>query len=243
MKLSEYHHYDPKGHLLAISHLLGNAKIFASEKSMKLSHVDYSKYGDRAEDAYDEAFHNSVYCDAAYSHLVASSLGTFFESFFFHEFQNLKCEFEHYTPLNKSARWNLPEDHFWNPKKVADEHGKLRNKENFIKGLFQLMEAIEIPISIPTDKYLIIQTLFLYRNYVVHNGFEWRTEKIDEFIKRLKELQISHYFSYATSGESIWIIYLSDEFEQKAINLAFELVNSFENWFWKKMDERFLNNF
>ncbi|MBJ6727512.1 hypothetical protein [Geomesophilobacter sediminis] len=78
--MTEYHAYDPMGHIKAISLLLKNASNFTAEKSDVLKTTDYSAYGELGEMMYGEDVYTTVYCDAAYSHLVASSLATFFGS-------------------------------------------------------------------------------------------------------------------------------------------------------------------
>ncbi len=52
---------------------------------------------------------------------------------------------------------------------------------------------------------------------------------------------VSNYFKTATSGDQIWIIYMSKEFEDSLLDLAFELVNLFDLWSIKKF-ENFMKN-
>jgi hypothetical protein len=241
--MTEYHEYYPLGHIQAISLLLKNAANFATDKSEQLTKVDYSKYGEFADMVFGEDFHLSVYCDAAYSHLVASSLATFFESFFFHEFHNLRDEYEarrkeyEGRALKNSSfdRWKLiSKDDFWNPKKVAYKLGK--TKRDIVDGVQQLMEALEISIPIQPEKWLLIRTLFLYRNYVIHNGFEWRKAKLREFKSKVRNLKVDECFRSATSGNETWIIYMTKEFEFELVEFAFEIVHLFDLWFDERMN-------
>lgn len=228
----DYHSYSPEYHIKAVQLLLKNAKEFQTNFGSQLS-----SNRRMTEDECGDIFYTSVFVDASCSHIIASSLTAFFESLFFHEFFNLKDQYDLRAPLNNSSRWMLEEKYFWNPKKVAKTNGKLERKESFIDGVRQLFEALEIPFLIPDVNWIKITILFHYRNYISHNGFEWRKEKINEFKNLIKNLNGMGYFSKATTGEDPWVFYLTEDFGNDLLDIAFQFTQNFDIWFWKRTEE------
>jgi hypothetical protein len=228
----DYHSYSPEFHIEAIQQILSNSKKYKNKISNDLSRAPELTKGN-----YGEEFYNSVFVDASFSHITATSLATFFESLFLHEFNNLKNEYNISNPLNNSPRWMLDEQNFWNPQKIAKEDGKLHNKANFVEGVRQLFDALEIPFLIPEINWRKIKILFHYRNYIAHNGFEWPKVKINVFENLIKNLDGEKYFSRATSGGKTWVLYLTEDFSNDLIQLAITCTSEFDNWFWKRSDE------
>lgn len=227
----KYHAYSPEYHLPAIESILKNASEFKDNFKEQLKNPALS------DEQYGETFYKSVFVEASYSHMAASSLTSFFESLFFHEFYNLQHGIDFLSPINDSVRWKLESKKFWNPKKVAKDDGSLKNKDNFIEGVQQLFKALEIPFTIPSIDWFKIKTLFHYRNFISHNGFEWRKEKIIEFNQLIGSFNGENNFKKATSGKEIWIFYMTDTFVNDLIELAFQCTHNFDTWFWERIEK------
>ena len=179
-----------------------------------------------AESEYTEACRNSVYNDAARSMAAIGMLAPFVESMFKHAFQGLSESFQRakISIPNESARKLDPSD-WWDCKFYTNSKGK--KAKGLARGISEISESIGLSKHFPFDYSQCLSALFVYRNSMFHNGYEWPIAEREVFDKKLKkENWPSEWFGYASVDGAPWIFYMSDIFIERCLQLIDELLTA-----------------
>lgn len=167
--------------------------------------------------------HSSVYQDAAHSMAAVGMIAPFVESVFYQAFQNIGRELtKDGSPPSDHARWKQAVEDQWDCHFVWT--GGHRRKD-LVKGIMQLVDAIDMTEYMPKDLERILSALFAYRHKMFHCGFEWPLEERLRFNKRLNESGWpSDWFSKATSDEEPRVFYMSPVFIEHCLVRAEQII-------------------
>ena len=165
----------------------------------------------QAVDEWADHMHHSVYQDAAHSMAAVGMIAPFVESVFYQAFQNIGREMaKDISPPSNHARWKQSVEDQWDCNFVWT--GGHRRKD-LVKGIMQLVDAVDMTRYMPNDLEPTLSALFEYRNKMFHHGFEWPLEERRRFNKRLNESGWPpDWFSKATSDGKPWVFYMSSVF-------------------------------
>lgn len=216
---------DYKSQLIAIRRLLDLHRNAEAEHTAEIKAVEQlvrSPVRTRSRDPFTEALeeqsreqnwvdhlHYSVYHDAAHSMAAVGLIAPFVESIFYQSFRSIEREMTNKVSLpSDHKRWGLPAEDQWNCHYVW-ENG--RQRANLVKGIMQLVHAVDLTGYLPDDLRLTLSALFEYRNKMFHCGFEWPLERRIHFDQRLSGWP-KDWFIKATSGDAPWVFYMSPVF-------------------------------
>ena len=73
----------------------------------------------------------------------------------------------------------------------------------------------------------ILDAIFRFRNYALHQGYEWPPESRERFMKLVNDNQWNDWFATATSGGETWVVYATDNLIRTSLDLLSELLDSF----------------
>ena len=213
---------DYDSQLVAIRRLLtrqgkANKELAAEIKKIETSAAQLSGIRNQwAVDEWADHMHYSVYQDAAHSMAAVGMIAPFVESVFYQAFQNIGHEMtKDGSPPSNHARWKQAAEDQWDCNFVwAGGH----RRKDLVKGIMQLVDAVDMARYIPNDLEPTLSALFEYRNKMFHHGFEWPLQERHRFDKRLNESGWpADWFSKATSGEESWIFYMSPAFVEHCL--------------------------
>ena len=102
---------------------------------------------------------------------------------------------------------------------VFENFGRKKPQGQLVNEIVDLIndESLGIREFMPNDLESTLEALFLYRNKMFHQGFEWTLTQRQAFAERLSEWA-SGWFDHSTSGGEPWIFYMSPEFISHCIN-------------------------
>lgn len=85
---------------------------------------------------------------------------------------------------------------------------------------------------LPADLEPTLSALFTYRNEMFHGGFEWSSEKLKKFEKKLldEDRWPSDWFSKATSGDEPWMFYMTSTFVDHCLDMAERVIEGIEQF-------------
>ena len=88
----------------------------------------------------------------------------------------------------------------------------------------------------PADLEPTLVALFEYRNKMFHGGFEWSSEELSKFERRLgQNIWPSDWFVVATSGGQPWMFYMTPDFVDHCFTVAVDVVEGLDRYFWDKL--------
>lgn len=204
-------HFDYRSQLHALGALMARERRDAQARQDAIKEKQAGlkeNWSWQGEDDLIEHYHWSVYHDAVQSMIAVAALTTFTEALFRRAFGGIKALYEH-SPLRDSAhvRWQkLDPDKHWDCTRASTGRG-------LVTGTIELAEAIGLLRELPSGVPQMLAALFQYRNHVFHNGYEWPPEARDRFERLMAENGWPReWFTRATSGDKLWVLYLSDAF-------------------------------
>ncbi len=222
------HEYDLEAQLLAIRNLLRRnresdrelgAEIKELESAIRKSEGDYADY---LQHTWIDRLHGSVFQDAAHSMSATGMLAPFVESLFVSLFKSLRDRVGD-ASVPSDARKTRSSDDYWDPHYVFDERGR---RKDIAKGITQLSHSTGLTPFFPCNFTDMLDALFIYRNKMFHNGFEWPLEERCKFERTLREKNWpSNWFRKSSSGDKAWIFYLSPEFIEQCLTMIDQLLN------------------
>lgn len=161
------------------------------------------------EDQWLDRLHGSVFQDAAHSMTAAVMIVPFVESLFVSIFNRLRTHDAVYNAASSYSAFASAEN-FWDPH-YAESGGRLK-KGSLVDGIVRLSDATSLATYLPQDLKAVLTALFSYRNKVFHHGFEWPTCEREKFCSRIAEEGWTDWFSYSSSDNRPWIIYMRTTF-------------------------------
>lgn len=165
-------------------------------------------------------FWKAVFMDSAYSMSAVGMLAPFIESLFVTIFDGLK---DRVAISNDDPRHKLGEQERWNAKIYYSNRSKGR-RQDLLQGIRQLSAATGLTAYLPSDTQASLEALFRYRNNMLHNGFEWPSEKVKGFNKDMAKWPES-WFAVAKRNDQPWLIYMTPEFCAHCVALIEQIVN------------------
>jgi hypothetical protein len=177
--------------------------------------------------------HESVYQDAAHSMAAVGMLAPFVESLFYQAFHGIHCRFYsgNIHPSN-DQRWQQSVSDQWDCHFVWNKN---RRDRNLVNGIMQLANAVELSRHLPDDLEKVLSALFEYRNKMFHCGFEWSSEDLERFHRRIKQGEWPvEWFSTAKRDEKLWMIFLTDTFIEHCLLTIEKILVGFGNFAGQK---------
>ncbi|MFC5343575.1 hypothetical protein ACETK8_10085 [Brevundimonas staleyi] len=161
-------------------------------------------------DHHVDLLHGSVYHDAANSMSAVGMLAPMIESVFVGLFRSIGRQGWPLNSHKRSKRAGEGHEAFWNPQiyfpKPPETH-----RTDLTLGIPQLVEATGMEAAMAPDYKAVLKALFVYRNRMFHNGFEWPKATRAEFASLIEtEGWPDDWFSRATSGGEPWVFYMSE---------------------------------
>ena len=201
------HNFDYDEQLIAIRELLVRHRIADNELNTEIERLSELAKATHNEHVIDEQIahvQSSVYQNAAHSMAAAGVIATFVESVF--------------------RRALLGIDHLVQNGPVQDGY-PYRLWKDILKGVVRkgMMRHML------GDLEQTLSALFLYRNKMLHYGFEWPIKERRDFNSRLKDWP-SDWFSRATSGDVPWVFSMSVAFMEHCLVRADKIIDGIEEY-------------
>ena len=225
--------FDPNAQLLAIKGLLQRNQDADQDLAATIRrYEEHAKKIDRvwpslAHDPCADIYCESVYQDAAHSMSAVGMLAPFLESAIYQCFLALGASFpQDVYGYPCHARWQHPSTKKWDCHHVLPTGAKAYR--NVVDGTSELAAATGLDVKLPADFGKMFHALIAYRNAMFHNGLEWPSaerEKLRDLITAKN--WPSDWFDVATSGDEPWIFYMSEQFVQRCLTAADELLDAF----------------
>jgi hypothetical protein len=172
---------------------------------------------------------HSVFQDAANSMAAVGMLAPMFEAIFTNLFAalgratNSKPLFHSSEEALTARKQRAIADH-WDPHVVFDSKGR---REDLVAGILQLATDTGLEAHLPSDYGKVITGLFLYRNMMFHNGFEWPVERRDAFAKQIKNQGLPDaWFRSSFRNHQPWIYYMSTVYVDRCLALVGEVLTA-----------------
>ncbi len=191
-------------------------------------------------DNYADYCHSHTFYSIGTSFVIASTLTTFIESLFVNKTNIIKGLIQKKLTPNKNVRWKYQrsnKNHFWDPHRFATKSDFKKDskkivKTDFKRGCTQLVfKALEYETTFedPIKIQKTIETLWTYRNFMVHNGFEWPPHKKEAFQDLIDNKRIDDQFETSFIDKSIWKYYLKDSFVNECFEVCEKLIIGFDD--------------
>lgn len=107
--------------------------------------------------------------------------------------------------------------HFWDPHWYIQEDGK--QKGNIANGIVELCKLFKLNRNLPENFELLLTAIFQYRNYVMHNGVEWESDKIRKF-KQIDDGLAFNAFEWSKRNGEEYIAFISDDLINSALHFC-----------------------
>lgn len=220
-----------EAHLIAVRGLLAKTKeadeaITAEIESLgrRIRTITDDDAHQDAEWHWIDCLHQSTFHAAAHSMAALGMLAPMLESIFHQCFRAICQRLEESNQLPAGhPRWEGNQERrydcrsFW----VGD-----RFKTNLVEGVDQMAELLGLTGYFPCDYKRVIDALFLYRNKMFHNGFEWPRKERLSFAKAISEKGFPEdWFSKSTSGDDPVSFKMTDVFITKSVKTIEEVLD------------------
>lgn len=179
--------------------------------------------GDRLVGMWTDELHGSVYQDAAHSAAAVGMLAPLVESVFLTIFRGIeRMGVDKLGEPGRGERAGRAGTEFWNGKLYFAKAGP---REDLPLGIVQLAKASGLADHLPDDYPKVVQALFLYRNRMLHSGFEWPVGDRAKFARGIAEQTFpDDWFAGATTNGEPWIFYMSEMLIARVLALVDEVL-------------------
>jgi hypothetical protein len=197
------------------------AEHYQDSTTQKLSGIR----NQQAVDEWVDRMHSSVYQDAAHSMAAVGMLAPLVESIFHQAYLGTRAYYASQSMhLPSHSRWQEAEKDEWDCYFVWN---KGRRSNNLVDGIFQLADAVGLTPYLPTNIQPRLKALFMYRNKMFHNGFEWPTDERSKFDKIIRdEKWLGSWFKAATSDGAPWIFYMTETYIADCISAIEKIIEA-----------------
>lgn len=181
--------------------------------------------GDHLVGRWTDEVHGSVYQDAAHSAAAVGMLAPLIESLFLTIFRGIeKMGIDRLGEPGRGERAARAGTEFWNGKLY---YGKTGPREDLPLGIRQLAEASGLADYLPADFAQVVNALFLYRNRMLHSGFEWPVADRAKFARAIVEQRFPEgWFERALTNGEPWIFYMSEELILRVLTLVDDVLTA-----------------
>ncbi len=226
-----YPDYDPELQLRIVQQAVDRLLTLQDESRQAIS-----PYSDEPSDEfhrlhYEDVFYDFCYTPVVVSQSVISLLASFLEGLFRHEVEFLCTLINGKIRPGTHHRCGLEQDKFWDVT-VRSKDGVSADKANIAIGVWQILKSLQITDCFAANFHSLTKLIFEYRNFSMHNGFEWSQEKREKFQLLLTENQFKNFkqhFSWSKSGDNLWMVSINKEFIEDLVNFCGELPKSFDD--------------
>lgn len=211
-------HSLPGEQLAAIKDLLHRNQQAAAATQIKFdelkAEMETNPDNEQLDNLYEDRFWRAVFMDSAHSMSAVGMLAPFIESLFVAIFDGLR---KRQSSDTGDTRRQRADSQFWNPQIVFRSEGP---RDDLVAGIDQLAESCGLKPHLPADYRKTLSALFAYRNNMLHNGFEWPSETIDKFSRRIaSEKWPENWFTSADREGKPWLYYMSPDFCAHCVDL------------------------
>ena len=224
-----YHHphFDGQSASAALRQLLDRVFTWRNELAASIAEPDVKAVSPEYEnELHVDKCHAFAYQDVACCNAAVGSIAPCFEGLFFHEFAELRSLFGDSQPINDYHRWKLSPDDFWVPS-IVSEKGTKRDVPDIMRGFKQLITSLELAAYFPDGMYDTLNALFRFRNFALHQGYEWPRDARARFAQLIDTEKWGDWFSVATWGDELWMFYTKDAFVTASLDLFDNLLAAF----------------
>lgn len=223
VKEYSFQDYDPVQQLIAVLKIVRQLISCLNVEEKAFDNTDYSKINDEYRgDLYADDLCELGFLDVAVSHSAIAIFAPYIEGLCKHEFAALQANGRSGIPTH--MRTNQP--YFWCIQyHVNNEDQK---QKGIAKGIFQMLEALDILKHFPENTEKMLEIIFSFRNYVMHNGFEAKIEERIKFIKTIKANNWEAYFSWSTTDNEPRMVSLKKEFLNTCLTFCKDIKEGFE---------------
>ena len=183
-----YYHpnFDGQSACSALRQMLDHLFTWRNELAADIAEPDLDGvHPDFENDLHVNKCHAFAYQHVACCNAAIGSIAPCFEGLFLHEFGSLRSLFGDSEAINQYHRWQLPPDDFWVPSVVSD-NGTKRDLPDITRGVKQLIRSLDIDSYLPNGMHNTLDALFRFRNYALHQGYEWPPESRTRFARLIE---------------------------------------------------------
>lgn len=221
-----FENVDREAQLLAI-----RAALARQAKANETLAADITALAARAEAAdhlvglWTDELHGSVYQDTAHSAAAVGMLAPLVESLFLTIFRGIeRMGIDRLGEPGRGERAIRAGAEFWNGKLY---YGRSGPREDLPLGIRQLAEASGLAEHLPADYARVVQALFLYRNRMLHSGFEWPVTDRAKFAHAIVEQKFpDDWFERALTNDEPWIFYMSEALIARVLALVDDILTA-----------------
>lgn len=207
---------DLEPQLLAIRSLLARNRDVDRRLNDDIQDLDArarAAMGDQAEhyvDLWLDGLGRSVYQSAATSTAAVAMLAPLLEGFFVEIFKVLERRYSRLLPSDLAKHRGVPTGHpaWWDARVYFGSKGE---RKDVALGIAQLARATGLSIYLAADHSEVLRAVFLYRNKMLHNGFEWPDADRASFKRELiARGWPGEWFTNASRANDPWVFYMED---------------------------------
>ena len=182
---------------------------------------------------YEDAFYDSCYTPVVVSQSIISQIASYLEGVFRHEVAFFCTIANGEVPIGDGShhRCKLDKDMFWDVV-TQSKKGKPADMPNIAVGIWQILKSLQISDCFNDDFHTLTKLIFEYRNFSMHNGFEWDQQKREKFKTALGKdhyADFENYFSWSQSGGDLWMVSIQKDFIDNLLDFCDDVSKSFEN--------------
>ena len=112
----------------------------------------------------------------------------------------------------------------------------LSGQGGIVSDIVRGLEESEMKGYMPADLEPTLFALFEYRNKMFHGGFEWSSEELSKFERRLgQNIWPSDWFDVAQCGDQPWMFYMTPDFVDLCFKVAVKVVEGLDRYFGDKL--------
>jgi hypothetical protein len=231
---SDYAHFllgdiDLDAQLIAIRNVLARNRAADSALAGEIQEIaEQAKKAQKAlswrlDDLWVDRLHASVFQHASHSMAGAGMLAPLLETLFVRIFEAIGAEDWTLATTERRKRAKRETAELWNPQIYFPGGKNEAPSTNLILGIPQLAKETGLIADLPEDYAKVVGALFTYRNFMFHNGFEWR----DDYRAKFDEASSTwpaEWFDRSRRDKRTWIVYMSNDFVQRCLGFVDEVL-------------------
>jgi len=225
-----YPDYNPELQLRIVQQAVDRLLTLQDESRQAISPYSNEPSDECQRLHYEDAFYDFCYTPVVVSQLIISLLASFLEGLFRHEVEFLCTLINGAIPPGTHHRCKLEQDKFWDVT-VRSAKGKPAQERNIVIGIWQILKSLQLTDCFEEKFHMLTKLIFEYRNFSMHNGFEWSQEKREKFKELLTKNQFNtfeQHFSWSKSRDNLWMVSIDKEFIIVLQDFCWGVAKSFE---------------
>ncbi len=215
----------------SLIHRNRQANVALNEEIKELaSHVQTAEVHEAwiAESMWVDQMEHSVFQDAANSMAAVGMLAPMFEGLFTSLFaalgQATVASVDSTKDDGLTDRERRSHADYWDPHVIFESKGR---RESLVDGIRQLAVDTKLTPLLPKDYGKVLMGLFLYRNMMFHNGFEWPSERRAVFAAQIASHGLpQNWFRHSSRNGEPWIYYMTELYVDRCLTLVDEVLTA-----------------